>query len=158
MADLLRLGEGEPIPGTSFIEKIRAADTGGRLSCQEARMPPRELVIPHVHSREDEFTLLIRGRIGARVGEVDYDLRPGDLLFKRRDIPHAMWNPSNEEATLLEFITPAGFEEFFREVGALGVRGEPVTPPLFAEIAARYGEAIKPEWVPDLVARYGLSL
>ena len=126
MAGVLRLGQGEPIPGTPFIEKIRAADSGGRLSCQEARMRPRELVIPHVHSREDEFTLVIRVRTGARVGDAEYELGPGDLLF--------------------------------REVGALTERGEEVGPPQFMAIAARYGEGIKPEWIPDLVARFGVHL
>ena len=121
-------------------------------------MQRRELVIPHIHSREDEFTLVIQGRIGARVADAEYELGPGDLLFKPRDVPHAIWNPSDEVATSLEFITPAGFEEFFREVGAYGLRGEEVGPPLFAEIAARYGETIEPEWIPDLVARYGLNL
>lgn len=158
LGNLLRLGEGASIPGTSFIEKIRAADSGGRLSCQEAVMSPHELVIPHVHSREDEFTLLLQGRIGARVGGTDYELGPGDLLFKPRDVPHAMWNPSDEPAVSFEFISPAGFEEFFRETGRLEQSGNELTPSLFAELAARYGESIHPEWIGELSARYGVRL
>lgn len=156
MTHLLRLGQGDRIPGTSFIEKIRPDDSDGRLSCQEATMAARELVIPHVHSREDEFSLVIRGRIGARVGDRDYELGPGDLLFKPRNVVHAMWNPSDGDAILFEFISPAGFEEFFREIGALTLSGAEVGPEVFADVAARYGETIKPEWIPDLVTRYGV--
>lgn len=121
-------------------------------------MSPHELVIPHVHSREDEFTLLLRGRIGARVGDTDYELGPGDLLLKPRNVPHAMWNPSDEPAVSFEFISPAGFEEFIRETGELEQSGTALTPPLFAEIAARYGESIHPEWIDELRARYAVRL
>lgn len=158
MGSLLRLGEGAPIPGTSFVEKIRSADSGGRFSCQEGTMAPHELVMPHVYTREDEFTLLLRGRIGARVGHTDYELGPGDLLLKPRNVPHAMWNPTDEPAVSFEFISPAGFEEFFRETGQLELSGTQLAPGLFAEIAARYGESICAEWVEELSARYGVGM
>jgi hypothetical protein len=119
-------------------------------------MRRRELVIPHVRSPEDEFTLVIRGRVGAGVGDAEYEMEPGDLAFKPRVVPHAMWNPSDEEATSPEFITPAGFEESFREVRACEARE--VGPSIFVEIATRYGEAIKPEWIPELVTRYRVGL
>jgi hypothetical protein len=66
-----------------------------------------------------------------------------------------MWNPTDEPAVLFEFIAPAGFEENFREIGQLSLAGE-VTPPMAAEIGARYGMTPKPEWIPELMARYGV--
>ena len=155
MSYVLRLGEGVPIAGTAFIEKVRSAESGGLLSCQEATMAPRHLVVPHVHTREDEFSLVISGRIGARVGDQEYEVGPGGLLLKPRGVPHTMWNPTDEPAVSFEFISPAGFEGFFREIGELSLAGE-VTPPMAAEVGARYGMAPKPEWIPELIARYGV--
>ena len=45
----------------------------------------------------------------------------------------------------------------FATFGELGARGE-LTPQSMAETAARYGSTISMEWVPDLMARYGLEL
>ena len=36
-----------------------AADTDGRVALLEVTIPPRTLVKPHQHSREDEFTLVV---------------------------------------------------------------------------------------------------
>jgi hypothetical protein len=41
----------------------------------------------------------------------------GGFLFKPRGIVHAMWNPTDVEAVVLEFISPGGFERFFEEIG-----------------------------------------
>lgn len=69
-----------------------------------------------------------------------------------------MWNPTDEPAVSFEFISPAGFEEFFRETGQVELSGTQLAPGLFAEIAARYGESICPEWVEELSARYGVGM
>ena len=39
--------------------------------------------------------------------------------MKPRGVVQAMWNPTDVEAIVVEFISPAGFEGFFEEVGAL---------------------------------------
>jgi quercetin dioxygenase-like cupin family protein len=43
---------------------IKAADTGGRFSTQSTVLRPGELVIPHSHSDEDEFSFVFRGTLG----------------------------------------------------------------------------------------------
>ncbi|MGB8381653.1 MAG: hypothetical protein WCG47_10460 [Dermatophilaceae bacterium] len=40
------------------------------------------------------------------------------MLFKPRGIVHALWNPTDEPVVVIEFISPAGFEHFFEEMGA----------------------------------------
>ena len=60
---------GEFIPGTDFRQMITSVDTGGRFSSQSAVLGPGELVPPHSHRDEDEFTFVFRGRIGGRVGK-----------------------------------------------------------------------------------------
>jgi hypothetical protein len=44
----------------------------------------------------------------------------------------------------------------FAKFGQLGARGE-FTPETMAATAAQYGSTISMEWVPELIARYGLT-
>jgi hypothetical protein len=53
-----RVGCGEFIPGTDFRQMITSVDTGGRFSSQSAVLGPGELVPPHSHRDEDEFTFV----------------------------------------------------------------------------------------------------
>ena len=43
---------------------------------------------------------------------------PGDLIFKPREQWHTFWNAGDAPARVLEIISPAGFENYFRELGA----------------------------------------
>ena len=45
----------------------------------------------------------------------------------------------------------------FAKFGELGARGE-LTPQTMGEVAATYGSTMSMDWVPELVARYGLTL
>jgi quercetin dioxygenase-like cupin family protein len=110
---ILHQGEGAPIAGTAFRYKLSADDTGGRLTLFEAIMQPGEMIPPHTHTREDEFTFVYQGSIGVRIGENVYTVPTGAIIFKPRGILHSMWNPTSDPAILFETITPAGFEGFF---------------------------------------------
>jgi len=55
----------------------------------------------------------------------------------------------------LGFITPAGFEGFFEEMGALA---EGSSPEMMREIAERYGQTPHPELISELEKRHGVSL
>ena len=112
---------GEAIPGTYFRHMIKTADTGGRFSTLSAVLGPGELVPPHSHRDEDEFNSVFRGRIGGRLGDHDVVVEEGGFLFKPCRIVHAPWNLTDVEATILEIMSPAGMEGFFKkkEIGGL---------------------------------------
>lgn len=48
---------------------------------------------------------------------------------------HTFWNAGEEPAAVIELISPAGLETFFRE---LGLRSEPIDPDELAELARPY--------------------
>ena len=146
---------GEPIPGTSFRHLIRAADTEGRFSTQSAVLRPGKLVIPHTHQNEDEFSFVFRGRVGGRVGDQDVVVEQGGFLFKAKVIVHVLWNPTDVDAIVIEFISPAGFEGFFEEMGALQAGA---APEAVREIVVRYGQVPYPELVAELSELYDVSL
>ena len=140
--------------GVRFL--INGLDAGQRFSLVEHPMSPRALAAPvHRHSREDEFSFVLEGEVGALLGEEVVIGRPGDLIFKPRDQWHTFWNAGDAPARLLEIISPAGFEEYFRELVERGGSTR-MQPQARAALAQRYGLEVKPDSIPDLVQRFGL--
>jgi quercetin dioxygenase-like cupin family protein len=141
--------------GVRFM--LSGEETGGGFSVVEHPIPPRALAAPlHRHSREDEFSFVIEGRIGALLGdEVVYGV-PGDLIFKPRGQWHTFWNAGDEPARILEMISPAGFERYFEEMVERIQRDPPPEPSDFAAIAIRHGLEVDRDSIPRLVEEYGL--
>jgi len=137
--------------------KLWGHDTGGALSVVEHPFPVGALVPPHLHTREDEYSIVTEGEIGFRSGDREVVLGPGGYITKPRGEMHAMWNAGQVPARMIEIISPAGFEEFFREVSEMIAAG-PLEPGQGGDLAERYGlEFGQPEWLPGLISRYGLT-
>ena len=140
--------------GVRFV--IGGEEAGERFSLVEHPMSAHALAAPlHRHTREDEYSYVVEGRVGALLGEEVVIGGVGDLIFKPRNQWHTFWNAGDEPARLLEIISPAGFERFFAELVELGgvAQSEPET---FAELCARYALEMDPDSVPGLVERFGL--
>jgi mannose-6-phosphate isomerase-like protein (cupin superfamily) len=131
-------------------------ETGGGFSLVEHPMSARALAAPmHRHSREDEYSYVVEGRVGAVLGEEVVFGDRGDLIVKPRGQWHTFWNAGDEPARLLEIISPAGFEQYFAELVDLG-GSTAIDPAERAALAARYGLEVDPQSVPALVARFDL--
>ena len=142
--------------GVRFM--LAGEETGGGFSLVEHPIPPRALAAPlHRHSREDEYSFVLEGRVGALLGDEVVDGRAGDLIFKPRDQWHTFWNAGDEPARLLEMISPAGFEGYFEKIVDLLERsvGAP-DPGELGVIAAEYGLEVDRESIPRLTEQYGL--
>src|SRR5437588_9954879 len=140
--------------GVRFM--IDGAETGGGFSLVEHPMSPRSLAAPlHRHSREDEYSFVVEGRVGALLGDEVLVGGPGDLIFKPRGQWHTFWNAGDEPARLLEIIAPAGFEGFFAELVALGGVAQ-ASPEMLGELCERYALDLDPTSVPGLVERFGV--
>jgi hypothetical protein len=58
---------------------------------------------------------------------------------------------------MIEVISPAGFERFFRELSDMTAAGAP-DPAAVAGLALRYELPFEqPDWLPDVIARYHLT-
>ena len=113
---------------------IDGEDTGGRFAVVRHLFPPRTLAAPlHRHHREDEFTYVLSGRVGAVLGDDEVVAGPGDVVVKPRDQWHTYWNAGDEPAAVLDLVSPAGLEQFFRRLNALT---EPPTPEQLIALAA----------------------
>ena len=142
--------------GVRFM--IDGVEADERFSLVEHPMSPRALAAPlHRHTREDEYSYVVEGRMGALLGDEVVTAGPGDLVFKPRNQCHTFWNGGDEPCRILEIISPAGFERFFEELDAMG--GALQAPPeAVAELSQRYGLEMQPDTVPGLLERFGLVL
>ena len=142
--------------GVRFL--IDGHEAGDRFSLVEHPMSPRALAAPlHLHTREDEYSFVLEGRMGALLGDEVVEAGPGELVFKPRNQWHTFWNAGDEPCRILEVISPAGFEQFFRELSDLGGAINTDPDELIA-LAARYGLYFKLESVPELLERFGLQV
>ena len=87
--------------GVRFM--IDGAEAGQRVALVEHPMAARALAAPlHRHAREDEYSFVIEGSVGAPLGETVVIGKPA------RNQWHTFWNAGDGPARILEIISPAG--------------------------------------------------
>lgn len=65
----------------------------------------------HLHHAEDTALMVLEGHLVAKRGAEDTGVGPGEMVWLPRDVPHSFLVDA-PDTRFLEFITPAGFEEF----------------------------------------------
>jgi mannose-6-phosphate isomerase-like protein (cupin superfamily) len=140
--------------GVRFVVDGEATD--GAFSLVEYRVPPRSLGAPvHTHRNEDEYSYVVEGRTSMQLGNEILETGPGELVFKPRGVPHAFWNASDEPARVLELISPAGFEHYFRELAPL-LATDPQDRDAIRALVESYGLSIDHSEIPEFAERHGL--
>ena len=131
---------------------------GGAFSLVEHPMPPRRLAAPiHKHSREDEYSYVLEGRMGALLGDDVVYAEAGDTVFKPRDQWHTFWNAGDTPV-------PDPRDHRARRVRALLRRARrrrssqgPPSPEKLGELGEKYGIEFQPESVARLCEEHGLE-
>ena len=138
--------------GFGFHWKIDGAQTGGRFSVVHHPMAPRILAAPlHRHNREDEYSYVLTGTMGGLLGDDVVTAGPGTWVFKPRKQWHTFWNAGDTPCEIIEIISPAGFEDFFR-----GLRDSWPDMEKFKDLTARFELEVDMESVPRLCERFGV--
>ena len=156
---VLQPGEGATgdLGSIGVVFKLWGHDTNGDVSVVEHPFPVGALVRPHLHTREDEYSIVTEGEIGFRSGDRDAVLGPGGYITKPRGEMHAMWNAGQVPAKMIEIISPAGFENFFYDLSEVLSGGGPPDLEQIAALADTYGlEFGEPPWIGDVISRYHL--
>jgi quercetin dioxygenase-like cupin family protein len=151
-------GKSVKLFGVRFGYKVTAAESDGRLALLEVEIPGGTLVKPHTHTLEDEFSLVLAGTIGARIGDRVLEAGPGTYLMKPRGVPHAMWNKDKEPVKVLEILSPGGLEGYFEELAPVLAHEDGAGPPEYYALAERYGITINDDWIESLERTYGVKL
>ncbi len=156
---VVRPGEGEEraLGTIGVVFKLFGEQTNGQVSIVEHPFPVGACVPPHLHTREDEYSIVTEGEIGFRSGDREVVLGAGGYITKPRGETHAMWNAGDTPGRMIEVISPAGFEHFFWAMGGLMSSGPP-DPLEIAVLAEKYGLVFGgAPWIDDVIARYGLT-
>ena len=124
--------------GIPIFIRLHGRDTGGVLSVVESIDLPGGGPPPHVHYREDETFQILEGDFEFSVGDQKIIAKQGATVFAPRGIPHTYRYLGQKPGRLMCTITPAGFEEFFEEIGALTPQQQQDIPGVI-EIGKKYG-------------------
>jgi len=151
-------GERADFPGLGTRYLLRDEDTQSQFALVEHTIPPRTLAAPtHVHEREDEFSYVLAGRVGVQVGDEVTEAGPGELVAKPRGVPHAFWNAGDEEARLLELISPPAFASYFAEMAPVLSSDVPPDVGQLGAIQQKYGLSMDIESREWLMEEHGLE-
>ena len=133
--------------------KIDGPQAGERFSVVHHPIAPKTLAAPlHYHHNEDEYSYVIEGKLGALLGDDMVEAGPGTWVFKPRGQWHTFWNAGNTPCLIIEVISPAGFENYFREIAEVWGRDMEKA----AKINEKYSLEMDFESIPGLCERFGL--
>ena len=129
---------------TLTINKVGAADTDGRLSIVDHRVPPGFAPPPHVHQGSDEAFLVLDGDVDGFCGDQSWQAGPGSLVFLPCRVPHGFKVSQAGPGRLLVIVSPGGFDQFVAAAGepAADLRLPDPIPPdpvRLTELAAAHG-------------------
>src|SRR5688500_104268 len=130
-----------PLARLGTVHKVPGSVTSGQVAIVEHTLHPRALAAPvHRHSREDELSIVLTGRLGALLGQDVGEADAGAYGWKPRDQWHTFWNASaTDELRFIELLMPAGFEGYFERLSPMLRAAAGAKPEIIAALAAEYG-------------------
>jgi mannose-6-phosphate isomerase-like protein (cupin superfamily) len=123
-----------------MLFKVVGEQTGGRFTLMSRSMAP-ESPGPALHSHdiEDEVFYIVEGALLFQLGDRLARAEAGSFVYCPRGSVHTFCNPYKQEAKVIGFMTPAGFEGFFEEFAAY-LRERKQDDPIDPQIARAIGE------------------
>ena len=123
---------------SAVVIKAGTDETGGSLFLSETTIEPGFPGPPlHVHERLHDMFYVLEGVLTVTVGEQTNRVGPGSFVCVPPGVAHTFSNPSDRPVRFLNFSTPAGFENYMRDLGEAAKSG-PLTPEVMGRIASRY--------------------
>jgi len=145
--------------GREITYKVVGEETGGAFALLECTLAPGLVgAPPHMHHREDQVTCVLEGELMVQVGERVIYATAGCTIFKPRGVLHAFWNAGRTTARFLEFISPAGFEDYFHELALLMPVNGPSDVPGIVEHAHQYDVEFKMDRLPEILQKYDVAM
>src|SRR3954453_15426550 len=102
--------------GDTYTILLSGEDTAGRYCLIDMHVPPGGGPPPHRHDFEEMFSVL-EGEIELTFRGASAVARAGETVNVPANASHVFRNVSERPARLLCLCSPAGQEEFFKEVG-----------------------------------------
>jgi len=135
----------EWLDGSTFSVLLDSQATNGQLTVGRFAVSKGEAPPFHMHTREDEIFMLIKGTALLWLGEEEMELSEGGIAYLPKNVPHG-YRITSDTADLLMIATPAGIEGMFRQAGRDVTSPRPegfaITPDKLAEAAEQYGQIV----------------
>jgi quercetin dioxygenase-like cupin family protein len=128
--------------GDTYTILVAGHDTGGRYCLIDMHIPPGGGPPPHRHDFEEMFSVL-EGEIEATFRGKKTIIRAGETINIPANAPHQFQNKSGQPARLLCLCSPAGQEEFFKEVGVAVATRTTSPAPLDEQAEAAFVAKVK---------------
>jgi mannose-6-phosphate isomerase-like protein (cupin superfamily) len=148
-------GAGEPIPAATLIG--RAEWAGGLVCVLDQTVEPGILVAAHRHTDETQGAYVLSGSLGFYVDGEEAVVPAGSFVVRPAGSVHALWNPTDAPARMLEITSPAErwqrFAFALREFHAAG-SGDAAQ---LEALARDYGTFLSPDVTAELVRRHGVT-
>jgi len=104
------------VVGDTYTILLSGTDTAGQFGLIDMHIPLGGGPPPHRHDFEETF-ILLEGEIQVTFRGEKRVVRAGETIHIPANAPHQFHNLSSSPARMLSICSPAGLEEFFREVG-----------------------------------------
>jgi quercetin dioxygenase-like cupin family protein len=132
-------GELIDVAGVAHFFRLTSEHTGGVFAFEEFSLAPGTIgARPHVHEGHDEYFYVLQGELTLHTGDGEVTAGPGHLLAATRGTPHGFRNVGPAPARALCLYTPAGYENYFRDVHAAVSAGAEATDELLAEFRSSH--------------------
>jgi quercetin dioxygenase-like cupin family protein len=128
--------------GDTYTILVSGKDTAGRYSLIDMYIPPGGGPPPHRHDFEEMFSVL-EGEIETTFRGKKTVVRAGETINIPANAPHQFQNKTVQPVRLLCLCSPAGQEEFFKEVGVPVATRTTPPPPLDDEAEAAFVTKVK---------------
>ncbi len=142
------------LAGGTYTILLSGKDTNGQYCLLDFNVPPCAGPGHHRHDFEEMFYIL-EGEAEVHFRGKKRTVRAGDTVNIPANAPHFFRNVSDEKLHILCVCSPAGQEDFFREMGTPAASRDQPAPKLtdeemkaFKEKAQRLGLAYRTEFLP----------
>ena len=144
---VLKPGDGEAlhVAGNDVVIKAGGDRIAGRAAVVDYTAAPGFPGPPlHIHRELTDIFYVLEGTLTFRVGDETIEAPAGSFVLVPPGTAHTFSNPSEAPARFLGIVSPAGFEQYFRDLAAALGDG-PLDPAVAQQIASRYDIEPAPE-------------
>ena len=146
-------GECVSVVGDTYRIVVGGEQTNGRYALIDMLVPPNGGPGPHAHPDFEEAFYILEGEIEVKTENETYVAKKGSFVnIPEGGIVHCFKNKTDKIARMLCTVSPAGEEEFFREIGKPVEPGKFLPPPEMTPeeekrlkaITEKYGQKLYP--------------